>query len=320
MMKHPAGTIHGHTLEEIQNLLHDSCEYIQKDVVLSSTLLGGWSNINLRGYSQGLEFVLKVPCSTMHNDMNPYSKLYALLTYLSKAKLTAPPIAYGRFSDKNETPYIVLPHIRGTPYPSIHDATQEELQALKDALHQLSIQKPPGPRKYKTPFDYLIDVNCAISRHEPLSDFSKEVVTIIHAFEKQFTKLSPYAEALGTWRGTVMHGDLWEPNILFHDGEVTLLDFESCSYGDPVYDLAYLLEASDRDPVENLPSILSSNDRDLVRSYRPIALMALVSWSLERLLSMEAKQIDNVLNTAEIRDTVVRYTNAKITRLTFLTN
>jgi aminoglycoside phosphotransferase (APT) family kinase protein len=315
MMKRPISKIHGHSLEDMQNLLCDTCECIEKGVVLCSTSIGGWSNINIRGTSQELEFVLKVPWSIMHYDTNPYSKLFALLTYLSKFKLTEPPIAFGRLPDKNETPYMILPYVKGKIYSSIEDATREELLALKDTLHRLSLQKPPGLKKYTTPSEYMIEINDRISRNRFLSSCSKAVESLIHSFQKQYTKLSSDVEALGTWSGILMHGDLWEPNILFQNGRITLLDFESCSYGDPLFDLAYLLEAADRPPMTEPPFLLSSENRNLVKSYRPIALMALVNWSLERLLFMDAGQVEENINTSEIRDNIVRYTSAKLFRL-----
>lgn len=39
---------------------------------------------------------------------------------------------------------------------------------------------------------------------------------------------------------TIVHGDTCADNILFHKGEVSLIDWEWCSYGDPAQDIARL--------------------------------------------------------------------------------
>jgi thiamine kinase-like enzyme len=320
MMKNPVSTIHGNTLEELQILLHSSSELIQSDVVLDASSLGGWSNINIRGISQGYEFVLKLPWSTKHYDTNPYSKLYNLLTYISRSKLTAPPIAIGRLPDKNETPYMLLQFFEGTTYSSITDASTAELQVLKDTLHKLSLQRPPGLSRYKTPFDYLQEVHSVIAYHEFLATSSTEIIQLLGVFQEQYSKISPIIEALEIWSGTTMHGDLWEPNILFHDGRVLLLDFESCSYGDSLYDIAYLLEASNSPPREEPSLLLHAKDRKNVKSYRLIALMALISWSLNRLLFMDANLVEQNLSSPEINESILKYTRTKISRLISLMN
>jgi len=317
-MRIPVTKIHGHTIYEIQHLLHSTCEHIQKDVVLDTSSLGGWSNINIQGTSEGTKFVLKLPWSIMHFDTNPYSKLGSLLTSLSRSKLATPPMAVGRLPDKNETPYMLLHYLDGTTYSSISNASREELQALKDTLHQLSLQKPSGLRKYVTPFDYLTELYIEVTSHNALPSGSTETMSLVQEFQEQYTKLSSKIEALGIWSGTLMHGDLWEPNILFQDGQVILLDFESCSYGDSIYDLAYLLEASDGPPIEELPVLLYSHYKENVNSFRPIALMALIGWSLDRLLFLDAGLVEQNLSTPKIRKSIVRYTQAKISRLASL--
>jgi len=318
-MKNPVAKIHRNTLAELQDLLHSSCELIQSDVTLDALSLGGWSNINIRGISQGHEFVLKLPWSTMHYDTNPYSKLFDLLTYLSKSKITASPIATGRLPDKDETPFMLLHYLDGVTYSSIFDASRKELQALKDTLHELSLQKPPDLRKYVTPIDFLLGVHDEIAHHEALSTSSTEVVPLVRAFQELYCKISPIIETLEPWSGTIMHGDLWEPNILIHDGRVRLLDFESCAYGDPLYDIAYLLEASDNTPREEPPFHLNIDQRNKVKSYRLVALMSLVGWSLDRLLFMDAGLVEQNLNTSKIKKSIIKYTRAKISRLSSLT-
>jgi Ser/Thr protein kinase RdoA (MazF antagonist) len=115
-----------------------------------------------------------------------------------------------------------------------------------------------------------------------------------------------------------MHGDLWEPNILFQDGAVLLLDFELCCIGDTLYDRAYLMEASDGPPVKSLPDFLSDEILRHIEGLRPVALMSLVSWSLERLVYMDAGIVEPNLTSPHIRENVVRYSRMKLSRLGLL--
>ncbi len=312
--------IHGHTIREIQNLLQSTYEPFQKDMVLDTKSLGGWSNINIRGISEGTQFVLKLPWSKVHFDSNPYSELSRLLTYLSRSQLASPPIAVGRLPDRNETPYMLLHYLDGAAYSSITDASREELVALKNSLHDLSCQKPPSLRKYNTPYDYFTKFSDDITNHNALSKGSTEVLSLVRVFQEHHAELSPKIEALEKWSRTLMHGDLWEPNILFQNGKVCLLDFEFCTYGDPIYDIAYLLEAKENPLADKPPKILYAENLNCVNSYRQIALTALISWSLDRLLFMDAGLVESNLNTPLIKKNMLRYTHTKISRLISLTN
>ena len=320
MMKNPVVRIHGHTINELQNLLQNSCELVQNNLVLDTSSLGGWSNINIRGTSEGTKFVLKLPWSKKHFDSNPYSELNGLLTHLSRSKLTYPPISIGRLPDRNETPFMLLHYLEGKLLSSIADASREELLALRNTLHELSCQKPPGLRKYATPFKYFAKFYDEITNHDVLSRGTTEVASLVRAFKEYHIKLSPKIEALEEWSRNLMHGDLWEPNILFQDGKVRLLDFEFCSYGDPIYDLAYLLEANEEPLTEQPPDLLYGDRMKHVISYRPIALVALIGWSLNRLLFMDASLVEPNLNTPLIKKNMLRYTHAKMSRLVSLTN
>lgn len=315
MMRHPIGLIHGHTTEQLQHLLYNSCPLIGADVVLDSTIIGGWSNINIRGVSHECEFVIKLPWSIRQFADNPYSRLHNLLTFLHKSAITTSPLAVGRLNDKNETPFMLLKYSRGKARSSISDFSADELLSLKDTLHRLSLQRPPGLRQYKTPLDYLMELHDRIAYHETLSVSRPKVPNLLSAFSKQYARLCPRVETLDEWSGTTMHGDLWEPNILLQERRAILLDMESCSYGDPIFDLAYLLEASDNLPLKEPPLLLYGDTIERVNPLRDVALMSVISWSLDRLLFMDAGFAEPCFNSTAIRADIIGYVRTKLSRL-----
>ncbi len=320
MAKNPAGLIHGHTVEQLQHLLYDSCQFIEEDVVLDSTAIGGWSNINIHGVSHECEFVVKLPWSTRHFAINPYGRLFDILTYLHGSNITTSALAVGRLHDKNETPFMLIEYSGGKPRTSVSHFSAAELLSLKDTLNRLSLQRPAGLPKYRTPVDYLTELHDRIAYHEVLSVSGTEVRNLASAFLRRHEWLSPQIEVLGEWSGTIMHGDLWEPNILLHAGRAVLLDMESCSYGDPIFDLAYLLEASDNPPLKEPPPLLYADTIERVNPLRTVALTSVISWSLDRLLFMDAGLVEPSLASAQTRADIIRFVHTKLSRLASLTS
>jgi aminoglycoside phosphotransferase (APT) family kinase protein len=315
MMKRQLLKIHGHSQSRIGELLTESCELIDKNVVLDTLSLGGWSNINIKGRFQDYEFVLKLPWSTVHYETNPYSYLYDLLQIVSKSKLTTPPLALGRFKDRKETPFILLQYVDGFVHSSIAEATSEELHSLKDALYKLSLLKLPGLKTYTTPLAYLYEIHRRVSDHERLSSASRDVLYLVRMFSQKYASISQRVESLEAWSRETMHGDLWEPNILFNEGGVLLLDFELCCIGDPLYDLAYLIEASDRPHAVSIPDLISNEAMERIHELRPVVLMSLVSWSLERLISMDAGIVEANLTSPQIRENMIRYSKMRLAQI-----
>jgi aminoglycoside phosphotransferase (APT) family kinase protein len=315
MMKHQLLSIHGHSLSRIRELLIESCELVNKDVILDTTPLGGWSNINIKGRSQDYEFVLKLPWSTVHYETNPYGHLSDLLGLVSKSNLTMPPLAFGRLQDTKETPFILLQYADGHIYSSITEATREELHSLRDTLHKLSLLKPPDLQIYTTPRAYLDEMHRRVTEHEMLSSASNDVLHLTRIFDQKYDAIGQRVATLESWSQATMHGDLWGPNILFHKGGVLLLDFELCCIGDPLYDLAYLMEASDSPQAASIPDLISNETMERINELRPVVLMSLVGWSLERLISMDAGIVEANLISPRIRENIIQYSKTKLTRI-----
>ncbi len=319
MMKYPLETVHGHSRTKLEALLENSCTVFDKPVSLEPISLGGWSNINIRGRSSGIDFVLKLPWITEEYERNPYDPLHNLSSYFSRLDLTAPPIEVGRLSDSSETPFFLVEYVDGTTYSSIVDANEDELLSLRNSHRLMTQQKPPGIPKYESPLDYLTANHAQVENHSWLPRASKQTSTLIDQYDSLLPQVKSLNEVIGYWSRETMHGDLWAPNIVFHpEQKVLLLDLEACAIGDPRYDLAYILEAHVDRSTENIPTLIENEDIDFVNSLRPLVLAYVIDWSLYRLLSMESGIVEPNLNSPKIHTMILGYAREKIGRLKFL--
>lgn len=316
MINYPVTKIHGHTLPTLERLLHESCDILDSDVSLNREILGGWSNINIRGSSNGLEFVLKLPGIIKKHEINPYERLNRIYRNLNDINITASPIAIGRLHDSPETPFFLLSFISGKTYDSLNEVSLEELRALKKSLELLSRQKSLDLPKYDGPLDYLATFHHRAITHSNQSKTSGEILELVSSSSTLYPSIETEINSIPSWSGKVMHGDLWMPNIIFQKGrKCILLDLESCAYGEPLYDLAYLLEASEGHSIDRFLFSEFNDDIDVIHNYRPLALEYVIDWCIERLVLMEAGMIEPNLNHPDTRQLVINYAKEKITRL-----
>ncbi len=300
---------------ELATLLRDACDLFDTAVSLEGKALGGWSNINIRGQSNSIDFILKLPCSVSSFGLQPYKKLYDVSLFLNRRGISPLPLYMGRLNDSKATPFIIFEYIDGVIHNTLTEFTTTEIISLKECLLNLSSQKPPGLKEYKSPSDFLIAAHTLVEKHEGLSMCSQELDMLVASFNDLYYEALSYTDTLGAWECSLMHGDLWVPNIIFQDGKVILLDFEACAYGNQYYDFAYLLEASADFHEYPPPGLLYSNEVVDVDSLRPLVLIYLIAWSLERLLSSESGLIEPSLPTSRVWSAVVDYTDSKLSRL-----
>ncbi len=306
---------HGHSIQELEQLLVDACDLFESEVSLESHMLGGWSNLNIPGHSGGIDFVLKLPCTLASPGTGPYRCLYDVSLFFNKLGIAARPLAIGQLPDAKDTPYIVFEYVDGVIHDSLSDFTHAEIESLRECLHILSNQVPPGIPRFESPSDYLVSSHSLIENHEQVSRASNELARLIDSVNEIYPIVLSYTDSLGEWTPSVMHGDLWVPNIVFHSGGVTLLDFEACAVGSSFYDLAYLFETTVHTPEDINSFFLSSDDEHEVSSLLPIVLSYLIEWSLERLLSMEAGVVESNLDTPRIRTSIFDYSRSKMSKL-----
>ena len=307
--------VYGHTIKELEYLLNDACELFDGNATLEDYALGGWSNVNIRGQSEELEFVLKLPCSIVSQNPTHYKQLFDVSLFFSKLGIAPRPITMGNLSNSRQTPFIIFEYIEGVIHESVTELSPNEISALKRCLQTISRQKPPSIRRYSSPSDHMTTKQTLVENHEWRWKCSTELNALIDSFNLLHPELSSYADELGGWESTVMHGDLWIPNLVFQADNVIVLDFEDCAYGNHLYDLAFLLETPES-TVENLPpGIVLPEEADDVDDLRPIAVAYIINWSLERLLSMEAGFVEPNISTEKSRSAVTAYTRSKIKRM-----
>jgi len=316
MMKYPIRTAHGHSHSELEHILEDSCDAFDDFINLDHTSMGGWSNINIRGRSSGIEFVLKLPWSTELYEINPYDQLFNLSHYYNKLDLAASPIAVGRLPDFLETPYYIVEYIEGVTHSSLTNASEEELLSLKESHQTLKRENPPNIPKYQSPLSYLNAIRSLVEEHNWLKKASTDIRNLLYQYESLLPRVFSLIENIGYWSGETMHGDFWIPNIIFRPKRKALfLDFEACANGDYRYDLAYLIEAHDNQIIEKIPVLFEGEDVDFIYSLRPLVLSCVIDWSIARLLSMESGIVEQNLNTKRIYSMILNYSQQKISRL-----
>ncbi len=315
MMKHQISKVQSHTLSELEKLLVESSDIFDSDVTLFNESLGGWSNVNIQGQHDGNDFVLKLPMSIPPFDKDHYYHLNEISRFFGALGLTAMPLSMGHLNDDLRTPFIVFDFIHGTIHDSVQHFSNLEVKLLGDSLQILQSNKPPNLRKFKSPIDFLKSHHARIENHEGFSKESQAVRKLIDSFEDVYPLAESHFGSLEDWSSTIMHGDLWTPNIVFQSDRAILLDFDACAYGFNYYDLAYLLETPESCSIDVLSLILNPEEMNQVNSFRPLAVSFVILWSLERLQSIESGLIEPTFDNAETRLAVIGYTRSKISRL-----
>ena len=316
MMKYPLKIVHGCTLSELEGFLKESCDIFDKSVSLEPASLGGWSNVNFRGQSSGIDFVLKLPWSTEVFDSNPYNLMHDLSFFFSRLDIAAPPLEVGRLPNSSETPFYIVEYIPGITHSSIVNADETDLLSLKKTHQILKREKPPNIPKYESPFNYFNAIRSLVEEHDWLSKVSTETLDILNQYELLLPSVVSSIEIIDNWSGETMHGDFWIPNIVFRSKRnALLLDFEACATGDSRYDLAYLLEAHESTSSKEIPLLYEDEDINFINSLRPLALTSVIDWSIARLLSMESGIVEQNLNTPKIHSMILEYAREKLVRL-----
>lgn len=214
-------------------------------------LAGGRSNVTYRISQRGQSWVVRRPplghvMETAHDMVREYRALAAL----AGSGVPVPrPLALCSTDEIIGSPFLVMEYVDGRVIADVVDAGRlEERQASR--LSMLTI-------------DTLAALHLLDCRSGPLGELGRpdgflrrQVNRWTMQWEATKTRELPQAETLGSWlalavtrlsasdRSAVVHGDFRIDNlILEHDlGAVrAVLDWEMCTLGDPVMDLATML-------------------------------------------------------------------------------
>jgi aminoglycoside/choline kinase family phosphotransferase len=139
--------------------------------------------------------------------------------------------------------------LREVPWESRRDLYEKTLAAVH-RLHSFPGENFPstrvelmesfGPNLYRWERNYFRDHFVReVCRIKPEPSFDAELEA----------ELSILADQLGRTRRSLVHRDLQSQNVMIHDGEPFLIDFQGMRFGSPFYDLGSLL----CDPYVNVP-------------------------------------------------------------------
>ena len=101
-----------------------------------------------------------------------------------------------------------------------------------------------------------------------------------------------------------------------------MLDLESCCIGEPSYDIVYLYTQQTTSTLSDYPAVRNHLDLDQVQidSLESLALISVLSWSIERLLNITLGRVEHYLVDTGIQERILKYVNNKSARLNELLN
>ncbi|RLI49884.1 MAG: hypothetical protein DRO73_04925 [Candidatus Thorarchaeota archaeon] len=307
-------TVHGVPVEDLLEALHETSTLLTDSTLRFGGLLGGWSNLNLLLTSDRRRMVLKLPARTTARSKEGYGVLMQRHLDLSRTGLSPRPLETGWIDAPVEVPYILLQFVEGTVYPAPSAIPISALSALRRAIDSLNTAKCDSATALSRPSD-LLDLHIdAVSSAADRSGVSSDTIALLH-------ELLPLADAVRShcehlpWSGGLIHGDLSESNIVFREGNAVLLDLESLSTGHRLYDVAHLTVQNAVEVIDCPPTLVQEGETEVVSRFVPLALVAVISWSIERLADMDSGLIETALVNETTYRSIRRYVSDKIALL-----
>lgn len=156
---------------------------------------------------------------------------YKLLGILQSVGVPAPaPIYLDESRELLPTPYLVIEYVDGESQPSPFHVTT----FVKRIAHQLSIIHTSDYTKYDLSFlpDQTERFTANLQARPAVLDDTLSEGLIRDMLESRGV---PHARN----KPTLLHGDYWQGNILWHDDKIAaVIDWEDAALGDPLSDLA----------------------------------------------------------------------------------
>lgn len=275
------------------------------EVSISPFLLNGWSSLNLQGNVDGHpSFVVKFPKALGHED---FSRLYEIHRALNDQDICPRPLCFGAIEGRNTIPFFVVEYASGHSYFSPFDISRHHFGLLRATLERLASIPVPAVPVYDNPISFLESVvnpiNATISDYR--SAVSAGLRSMLHDFELVAEKSRRRLEGM-EWVPVMVHGDLYEQNIVFQSDRAVLLDWEECCVADRFYDRVYLfVQPFDCSPLPRTHFAREGCPESHWRILEVLCLLRVTAWSIQRLLDSEAGLIEAGL-TGLHQDSLVR--------------
>lgn len=300
--------VHGHTIEQLGELLIDACPFLD-GLRLRSDALGGWTHINLLGYQEDNQFAVKLPVLNVGFDSNPFEYQFRISEQLYCEKICPEPIMIGNLSDTNETPFMVTRYVSGKIYSTVNSFSQNEFNQLFRTLDILSKLKLRIVRTFNNPsemIEYFLSLIHLEEEH--FGKLPNSLRKLIRQNEQMMVKMQSGCDAMN-WALKPIHGDLTESNIVFRDNKAVLLDFEACCIGSPAFDIAYLYNQSPHKKSIEYPKIMKSSIYSKSEYFEmiPLVLASVITWTINRLTEIEQKIVEQNFDNIATKELLYSY-------------
>ncbi|MHA2460904.1 MAG: aminoglycoside phosphotransferase family protein [Candidatus Thorarchaeota archaeon] len=309
-------------MKKLCELVNNSVQSLD-NITIEATFLGGWSNVNLLVIANDNRYVLKLPGLQVKYEVNPFEYEYHICNHLARNEIAPRPIEIGRLNDSTFTPFLILEYIEGKIPANPAEITQEDQRALDETLSIMSNMAPPKVRAFNLPSEYLTHLWMPVKKllGETLR-IPESVSDVLKRLSESRVLMLDSIDNVCPWSKKLIHGDLQETNIVVMDGSVRLLDLESCCIGEPSYDIVYLYTQHTTSTLSDYPAVRNHLDLDQVQidSLESLALISVLSWSIERLLNITLGRVEHYLVDTGIHERILKYVKSKSARLNELLN
>lgn len=300
---------HGHNMDELLLLLNESTE---KEISLESIKshpVGGWSNINLHGFTSSYQVIIKLPVLQNFFETNPYEDEYIHSLALYRENLSPDPIEYGVLKDRFGTPFFIRKYVEGRIYKRVDSIPKQSLRTLKNSLNRFSNVTIEDLAEFPRASDYLLHLFDQFEKSiENIGTIPTHLRGYISRYQKAILEFLGELGDYPKWNRLVMHSDLHEGNIVFIESNVQLLDVGDICRGNPLYDLAYMYSQGDG-PIADystFPGLDEIQQKELEKLI-PLALLSLITWTLTRLVDIHCGIVIKPLMTPEIVKSLESY-------------
>ena len=303
---------YGYHKEHLELLFSDALDI--PNISIEQTL-GGMSNVNMLAHCEPEQLVLRIPALLIEHPSTHYAQEFLILYEAARKRLSPRPMTYGTLADKNQTPFLVYYYEPGVVHSSLSSVSLDEFRRLESSLDQLQSLDVSGAPVYSFAVEYLHYLYSRVDLVLSDSGFHSERMNRARVTVDEFhNSLESILDGVSLSRGA-MHGDLRPSNAIFQDDRVLFVDWSEFCRGFTNYDMAYLLS----EPIEPFSSDIlvsfTSRDPTVMLQLRGLALFSCISWTLERLIRCELKQVPSILASDDSVESMEAYNRIQIDQL-----